>query len=53
VFNPDAQLERFDPDRSYVQRWVAELDTPAYPARMLDHQEERRAALANFQRGKG
>jgi len=50
VFNPDAQRERFDPDLAYVRRWVAELDTPAYPARMLDHQEERRVALADLGR---
>jgi deoxyribodipyrimidine photo-lyase len=52
VFNPDAQAAKFDPDLSYVRRWVAELDTPAYPARMLDHKAERRATLANFGRGK-
>jgi deoxyribodipyrimidine photo-lyase len=52
VFNPDAQLAKFDPMRAYVQRWVAELDTPAYPARMLDHKAEREVALADFRRGK-
>ena len=52
VFNPDAQLAKFDPDLAYVRRWVAELDTPAYPERMLDHKVERERTLADFTRGK-
>jgi deoxyribodipyrimidine photo-lyase len=47
VFNPDGQRERFDPDLAYVRRWVAELDTPAYPARIVDHKIERERALAD------
>jgi len=52
VFNPDTQREKFDPNLAYVRRWVAELDTPAYPARMLDHKVERERTLADFKRGK-
>jgi len=52
VFNPDTQREKFDPDLAYVRRWVAELDTPAYPPRMLDHKAERERTLADFRRGK-
>lgn len=47
VFNPDGQRDRFDPDQRYVRRWVAELDTPAYPPRMVDHKVERERALAD------
>lgn len=47
VFNPDGQREKFDPDQAYVRRWVAELDTPAYPARIVDHKAERERALAD------
>jgi deoxyribodipyrimidine photo-lyase len=47
VFNPDGQRDRFDPDLAYVRRWVAELDTPAYPARIVDHKAERERALAD------
>ncbi|WP_062378923.1 cryptochrome/photolyase family protein [Demequina pelophila] len=53
VFNPDGQADRFDPERRYVERWVPEVDTPAYPERMVDHKVEREVALADFQRGKG
>lgn len=24
IFNPETQLEKFDPDGSYVRRWIAE-----------------------------
>ena len=47
VFNPDGQRERFDPDQAYVRRWVAELNTPAYPQRIVDHKAERERALAD------
>jgi deoxyribodipyrimidine photo-lyase len=40
VFNPHLQQERYDPDGTYVARWV---QTPAAP--MLDHTAERDEAL--------
>ncbi|WP_062528842.1 cryptochrome/photolyase family protein [Demequina rhizosphaerae] len=52
IFNPASQADRYDPDRRYVQRWVAEVDTPAYPAPMVDHAAERAVALADLKRGK-
>jgi deoxyribodipyrimidine photo-lyase len=66
VFNPTSQGAKFDPDGSYVRRWVPELaDVPAryvhepwtspdgvpdgYPAPIVDHQQERREALARYE----
>jgi deoxyribodipyrimidine photo-lyase len=40
VFNPHLQQERYDPDGSYVSRWVS---SPVEP--MLDHHAERDEAL--------
>jgi deoxyribodipyrimidine photo-lyase len=40
VFNPALQQERYDPDGSYVARWVTEPVPP-----MLDHARERDEAL--------
>jgi deoxyribodipyrimidine photo-lyase len=40
VFNPHLQQERYDPDGSYVERWVPD---PVEP--MLDHHAERDEAL--------
>jgi deoxyribodipyrimidine photo-lyase len=37
VFNPSSQRERFDPEGSYVRRWVPEIDSPSYPKPIVDH----------------
>ncbi|WP_291379022.1 deoxyribodipyrimidine photo-lyase [Demequina sp.] len=52
VFNPDAQRDTFDASGAYVRRWLPDLDTPAYPERIVDHKAEREIALADFTRGK-
>ena len=44
VFNPQLQQERYDPDGSYVDRWVRE---PVEP--MLDHKAEREEALRRLE----
>ncbi len=49
IFNPTAQLERFDPDRAYVSRWVPELGTSRYPGPIVDHAAERTEALARYE----
>lgn len=65
IFNPVLQGERYDPDGTYVRRWVPELgDLPAtaihkpwmratrprdYPLPIVDHQVARGRALAAFQ----
>ena len=63
VFNPTTQGRKFDPDGSYVRRWVPELEDVAdphdpspedrdrvgYPAPMVDHARERREALARWE----
>ncbi len=48
VFNPTSQGERFDPDGEYIERWVPERATEAYPAPMVDHRVEREEALARY-----
>ncbi len=66
VFNPTTQGKKFDPDGTYVKRWVPELrdvaakhvhepwKAPAppadYPPPIVDHAEERREALARYER---
>ena len=33
IFNPDTQLEKFDPSRTYQERWIAEIsNTPSATA---------------------
>ena len=66
IFNPRRQGERFDPDGSYVRRWVPELaEVPTadvhdphdrgsgprdYPRPIVDHAAEREEALRRFGR---
>ncbi len=60
VFNPTTQGRKFDPDGTYIRRWVPELvgapdphephEIAGYPAPIVDHREERREALARYGR---
>jgi len=64
VFNPTTQGKKFDPDGTYIRRWVPELaDVPAdqvheprdvtgYPAPIVDHADERAESLRRFERTK-
>ncbi|MBA2955801.1 deoxyribodipyrimidine photo-lyase [Nocardioides sp. MAH-18] len=63
VFNPTSQGRKFDPDGTYVRRWVPELaevtdphdpspddrERSGYPAPVVDHAAERREALARWE----
>ncbi|WP_374030386.1 deoxyribodipyrimidine photo-lyase [Bdellovibrio bacteriovorus] len=48
IFNPQTQFEKFDPDGKYVQKWVPEYGTDAYPEPMVDHNEARGRCLQAF-----
>ena len=48
VFNPITQGKKFDPDSSYVQRWVPEFGGDDYPEPMVDHATERSEALRRY-----
>jgi deoxyribodipyrimidine photo-lyase len=65
IFNPTSQGKKFDPDGTYVRRWVPELqdvprkfvhepwrldEPPAdYPAPIVDHAEERQESLRRYE----
>ena len=51
IFNPAAQLKRFDPDLEYVKRWVPEHGTPDYADPMVDHSFARARALEAYKKG--
>jgi deoxyribodipyrimidine photo-lyase len=69
VFNPVTQGQKFDPQGSYLRRWLPELrdldDTAihepwtcehlptGYPARVVDHASERLEALDRYKRARG
>lgn len=50
IFNPALQQEKFDKDRTYVNRWVPEAGTAAYPAPVVDHNFARARALRVYKR---
>ncbi|HTP19183.1 MAG TPA: deoxyribodipyrimidine photo-lyase [Solirubrobacteraceae bacterium] len=50
ILNPERQRSRFDPDGSYVRRYVPELRDGGrgYPKPIVDHARARRDALARY-----
>lgn len=48
VFNPATQADKFDPDGTYVRRWVPEIDDDGYPDPIVDHAAERKEALRRY-----
>lgn len=49
VFNPERQMERFDPDLKYVRRWVPEFDDPfKYPKPIVEHSAARDRAIERY-----
>ena len=49
MLNPTLQLERYDPDETYVRRYVEEYGTTDYPAPIVDHNQ----AVAAFKAARG
>lgn len=39
VFNPETQAKKFDPRGEYIQKWVPEIHSFAYPDPMVKHKE--------------
>ena len=53
IFNPESQLERFDPKFEYVKKWVPEFGTAKYAKPMVEHKFARERALSEFKKGLG
>ncbi|MDZ7634577.1 MAG: deoxyribodipyrimidine photo-lyase [Bacteroidales bacterium] len=51
VFNPAEQTRKFDPDLTYIKKWVPELDTPSYPRMIVDHPFARERAMKIYSEG--
>ncbi|MFN8789840.1 MAG: cryptochrome/photolyase family protein [Bdellovibrionales bacterium] len=50
IFNPQSQQEKFDPDLTYVRKWVPEYGTSRYAEPMVDHAFARERCLAAFKK---
>ena len=48
IFNPEAQLAKFDKDGAYTRRWVPEWQTPQYPSPIVDHKAARERCLVTY-----
>lgn len=50
VFNPIEQQKKFDPDFTYIKKWVPELETDSYPKPMIDHKFARNRVLETYKK---
>lgn len=51
IFNPSAQQQRFDPDLTYIKKWIKEYHSPEYPLPIVDHAFARKRCLDVYQSG--
>lgn len=50
IFNPTTQVEKFDPQQEYINRWIPEYGTADYPKPIVDHKEARDRALEVYKK---
>lgn len=48
VFNPTSQWAKFDPQSTYVRRWVPEFESLSYPRPIVDHAHARQRAIDTY-----
>ncbi len=51
IFNPELQMQRFDPDLQYIKKWVTEYGTDKYPEKIIDHAFARERVIARYKEG--
>lgn len=50
IFNPWSQQKKFDPESIYIKKWIPELDSPHYPAPMVDHEIAAKQILNEYKK---
>ena len=50
IFNPESQIEKFDKQKTYIKRWVKDIQELSYPHPMVDHKFARQRALEAYKR---
>lgn len=50
IFNPEAQLKKFDPQLLYTRKWVKDLDELTYPLPVVPHKLARERAIAVYKK---
>ncbi|MCJ8210368.1 DNA photolyase family protein [Mucilaginibacter sp. RS28] len=53
IFNPETQMEKFDPKLEYVKKWVPEYGSSQYPKPIVEHKEARDRCLKVFKQAVG
>tara|TARA_R110000868_G_scaffold145181_4_gene365295 strand:+ start:83049 stop:84359 length:1311 start_codon:yes stop_codon:yes gene_type:complete len=48
IFNPMTQIEKFDKQKEYINKWVPELQELTYPNKMVDHKMARERCLTAY-----
>ena len=48
IFNPSLQQKKFDPDGSYIKRWLPELQELDYPLPIVEHAFARTRAIETY-----
>ena len=50
IFNPSAQTDKFDKNRTYIRQWVTEFDSLTYTKPIVDHAMARVRCLETYDR---
>ncbi|WP_370398527.1 deoxyribodipyrimidine photo-lyase [Tenacibaculum dicentrarchi] len=48
VFNPEAQLKKFDKDLQYIRKWIENFNELTYPQPMVEHKFARERAISTY-----
>jgi deoxyribodipyrimidine photo-lyase len=51
IFNPYLQTQKFDPQLTYIRKWVPELESFDYPKPIVDHDFARKRCLEVYKSG--
>ncbi|WP_350286079.1 deoxyribodipyrimidine photo-lyase [uncultured Croceitalea sp.] len=53
IFNPMTQVDKFDKQKEYINKWVPELQELTYPTKMVDHKMARERCLKIYKEAIG
>ena len=48
IFNPTSQIQKFDKDFKYIQKWVPDFQELTYPSPMVEHKFARERCLKTY-----
>ncbi|QWX84908.1 deoxyribodipyrimidine photo-lyase [Cellulophaga sp. HaHaR_3_176] len=50
IFNPMTQVDKFDKQKEYINKWVPDLQELTYPEKMVDHKLARERCLSTYKK---